>query len=438
MPLLLLPIIYLAFVGLGLPDGLLGAAWPQMHASLQAPLSYQGAVSALIMAGTIVSSLLTNRLVARFGTGRLTLGSVALTMVALVGFAASPSLPVTCLIALPYGLGAGAVDAALNAYVATHYAARHMNWLHMCWGIGAAGGPLALGAIMAAGHSWRMGYVTIGLVQCALVAVLAAALPLWKQAASARDAAAHDDGTRPDADGAPPRAADDHAHPTSRGPAAHPHARGRDSQAHTRKAVAHSRLIRLPGAPQALGAFLCYCALESSCGLWAATFLTGACRLDAATAASLAALFYGGIAAGRGVAGLLTRKMTAGGLMRLGIVLIALGLAALAAAAFLPAYAATLAGSGLLLVGLGCAPVYPQMIHLTPVHFGAEHNQSMMGLQMASAYTGSLVVPPLLGIALGTGGTALLPAFLCGLLVALALCLHALDRQRSAQRCGQR
>ncbi len=382
----LLAIIYLSFVSLGLPDGLLGAAWPAMHSDLGAAVSLAGTISVVICLGTIVSSLMTDRLVRRLGTGRLTAASVAMTAVALFGFSTCTALWQLVLWAIPYGLGAGAVDAALNAFVAMHYAARHMNWLHCCWGIGAAMGPTVMSWQMAGPASWPGGYRVVGVVQVALVAAIALSLPLWRDRATGTDAA-------------------DEGH-------------GRDG------AAARRELLRRPGVPQAMAGFLCYCALESSCGLWASTLLVLGHGVPAQTAALLASLFYVGITVGRLLSGVLTLRLDGRQLLRLGEVVMALGLATLLLA---PGKLAL--GAGLALLGLGCAPIYPQMIQLTPVRFGTDGTQSLMGMQMACAYVGSMAFPPLMGLVMERVSPLLLPVVAAALLAAMTVCLEVCDRR---------
>lgn len=383
----LLAIIYLSFVSLGLPDGLLGAAWPAMHSDLGAAVSLAGTISVVICLGTIVSSLMTDRLVRRLGTGRLTAASVAMTAVALFGFSTCTALWQLVLWAIPYGLGAGAVDAALNAFVATHYAARHMNWLHCCWGIGAAMGPTVMSWQMAGPASWPGGYRVVGVVQVALVAAIALSLPLWRDRATGTDAA-------------------DEGH-------------GRDGVPAARR-----ELLRRPGVPQAMAGFLCYCALESSCGLWASTLLVLGHGVPAQTAALLASLFYVGITVGRLLSGVLTLRLDGRQLLRLGEVVMALGLATLL---FAPGKLAL--GAGLALLGLGCAPIYPQMIQLTPVRFGTDGTQSLMGMQMACAYVGSMAFPPLMGLVMERVSPLLLPVVAAALLAAMTVCLEVCDRR---------
>ncbi len=385
----LLGIIYLAFVSLGLPDGLLGAAWPAMHASVDANVSLAGVVSMVICLGTITSSLLTVQLVRKLGTGRLTAVSVALTAAALFGFSASGAFWQLILWAIPYGLGAGAVDAALNAYVATHFAARHINWLHCCWGLGAAGGPLIMSWQMGGSAGWPGGYRIVGILQVILVVAIALSLPLWHDRADAVDAG------------------EKHA------------------------ALSRRELLSLPGVKLAMAGFLCYCALESSCGLWASTFLVLGHGVSAQTAALLASLFYAGITVGRFLSGMLTLRLDGKQLLRLGETVMALGVVILFVA---PGEAGL--GAGLALLGLGCAPIYPQMIQLTPERFGDENAQLLMGLQMTCAYVGSMAFPPLMGLLVEQVSPLLLPVAIAALLAIMTTCLIRCDSRVMATRAS--
>ena len=254
---LLLPVIYLAFISLGLPDSLLGSAWPVMYPELGTSVSSAGIISMIIAAGTIVSSLNSDRLNTRFGTGKITAVSVLTTAVALFGFSVSHSFLALCLWGIPYGLGAGSVDAALNNYVALHYKARHMSWLHCMWGVGCSTGPVVMG--YAINHStWNNGYRTIALFQIVLTLILFFSLPLWQ---------------KPSADAS----ADENSVPEQR---------------------SFSRLIRVPGVKEVLTCFFCYCAVESTAGMWAASYCTLFRGIDAKRAASWASLFYVGITIG--------------------------------------------------------------------------------------------------------------------------------------------
>ena len=372
---LLLAIIYLSFISLGLPDGLLGAAWPTIYPELSVPVSYAGILFAIISGGTVVSSLLSDRLTFRLGTGRVTAISVCMTAAALFGFASSDSYWMLCLWAIPYGLGAGSVDASLNNYVALHYTSRHMSWLHCMWGVGATVGPYIMGAVLSGGGHWSGGYRTVGFIQLALTAVLFLSLPLWKG--------------RPQAE---------------EGGAARP--------------LPLKEVIAIPGAKQIMVTFFCYCALEQSTALWASSYLALYKGVPADTAAFFASMFFIGITAGRALNGFLTMKFTDTQLIRMGQGVILTGICAM----LLPlGQGASIAG--LILIGLGCAPIYPCVIHSTPAHFGAEHSQALIGVQMASAYIGNCLMPPLFGLIANHIHVALLPVYLL-LILGLMVWMH--------------
>ena len=382
---LLLPIIYLAFISLGLPDSLLGSAWPSMYPLLGVPVSYAGILSMIISFGTIVSSLNSDRLTRALGAGRVTAISVGMTAAALFGFSISTQFWMLCLWAVPYGLGAGSVDAALNNYVALHYESRHMSWLHCMWGIGTMVSPMVMGRVLAGGGPWTAGYRYIALFQIALTAVLFLSLPLWQK----RTDEAAEDGTAP-------------------------------------QALSLGQVFRLPGAKEVMLCFFCYCALETTAGLWASSYLTLTRGVAADTAASFASLFYIGITAGRAACGFLTLKLSDTQMIRLGQGVLAVGVAAL-----LVPGPQLLALAGLVLVGVGCAPIYPSIIHATPDHFGADRSQAVIGIQMASAYVGNLVMPPLFGLLANNITPALFPFYLLVLLVLMVFMHEQLVRKTS-------
>ena len=382
---LLLPIIYLAFISLGLPDSLLGSAWPSMYPLLGVPVSYAGILSMIISFGTIVSSLNSDRLTRALGAGKVTAISVGMTAAALFGFSISTQFWMLCLWAVPYGLGAGSVDAALNNYVALHYESRHMSWLHCMWGIGTMVSPMVMGRVLAGGGPWTAGYRYIALFQIALTAVLFLSLPLWQK----RTGEAAEDGTAP-------------------------------------QALSLGQVFRLPGAKEVMLCFFCYCALETTAGLWASSHLTLTRGVAADTAASFASLFYIGITAGRAACGFLTLKLSDTQMIRLGQGVLAVGVAAL-----LVPGPQLLALAGLVLVGVGCAPIYPSIIHATPDHFGADRSQAVIGIQMASAYVGNLVMPPLFGLLANNITLALFPFYLLVLLVLMVVMHEQLVRKTS-------
>ncbi|MCI5493228.1 MAG: MFS transporter [Lachnospiraceae bacterium] len=378
---LLLVIIYLSFISLGLPDSLLGAAWPSMYQELNVPISYAGAISMIIAFGTIVSSLQSDRLTRRLGTGKVTAISVGMTALALFGFSISSSFWVLCLWAIPYGLGAGSVDAALNNYVALHYESRHMSWLHCMWGVGASVGPYIMGYVMTGGGSWSGGYRVISILQIVLTMILLFSLPLWKNRPVLADA---------------------------------------DGQEVQTKALSIREVFRIRGAKEVMICFFCYCALEQTTGLWASSYLTLYKGVAADVAATFASLFYVGITIGRALSGFLTMKFDDVRMIRMGECLIGLGVVIMV----LP-FGRELALAGFLIIGLGCAPIYPCVIHSTPAHFGAERSQAIIGIQMASAYVGTCLMPPVFGLIANSISVALLPVYLCIILV-LMIVMHEL------------
>ena len=369
---MLLALIYAAFISLGLPDALLGSAWPSMYRELSVPVSYSGLIFMIIAGGTIVSSLQSDRLTKAFGAGKVTAFSVLMTAVALFGFSVSRSYAALCLWAIPYGLGAGSVDASLNNYVALHYASRHMSWLHCMWGIGASAGPYIMGSALTGGYGWNTGYRSIALLQTALTAVLLLSLPLWRR----------------------------------------PQGEQRRIQDMQTKPLPLKHVVTIPGAKEIMITFFCYCAVEQTANLWASSYLTLYRGLSAKAAAGLASVFFTGITAGRFFSGFLTLKLNDTQMIRLGQSGIAAGILLL----FLP-FGTTSSLLGLGLIGLGCAPIYPSIIHATPARFGEDKSQAMIGVQMASAYAGTCLMPPVFGLVAHHIGVSLMPLYLTGILI---------------------
>lgn len=379
---LLLAIIYLAFISLGLPDSLLGSAWPSMYPEFQVPVSYAGIISMIIAVGTIVSSLQSDRLTRKFGTGMVTAASVFMTAAALFGFSISHSFFALCLWAVPYGLGAGSVDASLNNYVALHYASRHMSWLHCMWGVGASLGPYIMGYALTGGQGWNMGYRYIAILQIALTVILMFSLPLWKK----------------------------------RSPAGSTQEENVSSDA----PLSLKEILKIPGAKEVMITFFCYCALEQTAGLWASSYLVLHHGLSSQAAASFASWFYIGITIGRALSGFITIKLNDTQMVRLGQGIILAGCLLL----FLP-LGTKIALTGLILIGLGCAPIYPCIIHSTPEHFGADKSQAIIGVQMAFAYIGTCLMPPLFGLIANHISVTLFPFYLAAIL-ALMIFMHEL------------
>lgn len=349
---LLLALIYVSFISLGLPDSLLGSAWPQMQESLGVSLSLGGVISFIITASTILSSLMSHQVIQRFGTGAVTMCSVAMTALALFGFSLSNSFFALCLWAIPYGLGAGSVDAALNNFVALHCKAKHMSWLHCFWGIGATGGPYIMGLCLSRGMGWQAGYRTISFLQMALTLILLLSLPLWKKQEL----------------------------PLSGGETVRP------------QTPQWGKLLKRPGVKAALTAFFFYSALELTTGLWGSSYMVAVRGISAETAAKWISLFYLGITAGRFFSGFLTLRFSDDAMVRLGEGTAIVGILLM----LLPLHNLFLC-LGLILTGLGCAPIYPSLLHATPQRFGKSLSQSLMGTQMAISYLGSTTMPPVSG-----------------------------------------
>jgi fucose permease len=382
---LLLSIIYLSFISLGLPDSLLGAAWPVMRLQFGAPLPWAGGVTMIIAGGTICSSLLSERLTRRLGTRVVTTVSVLMTAAALAGFSTASAFWMLCLWAIPYGLGAGAVDAALNNYVALHYSSRHMSWLHSFWGVGALISPYVMS--WALRHAtWHTGYRTVSMIQFGIAALLLLTASLWR------------------------------LHKTQ------------EEKTAQRPAVGIKGALRIPGVPTMLMAFFAYCSAEAITMLWTCSYLVSVRGIAPETAAAFASLFYIGMTAGRMAAGFITDKLGDRTLIRLGGAVAMLGTVLIA----LPVGADIWALGGFVLVGLGCAPVYPSIIHSTPGLFGAHNSQAIIGIQMASAYTGSTFLPPLFGLVAGRFGLHLMPYVMLAFFAVMLLLIERTYRGASA------
>lgn len=379
MYLLLLAVIYLAFISLGLPDSLLGAAWPTIRMDFDVPLSYMGVVSMIISGGTIISGLMSERLTKKVGTRALTIVSVFLTAVALFGFSTTSEFYQLCLWSIPYGLGAGAIDAALNNYVALHYNSRHMSWLHCFWGVGTIISPYIMSYALT--HSvWTNGYRIVSYIQFGIAAVLLLTLPLWKVNKSAE---------------------------TEHGSTAILGIKG---------------ALKIKGVPYLLIGFLSYCAAEATTMLWASSYLEGTRGVGKEQAAAFGSLFFIGITVGRFLAGFISDKLGDNKMIRLGTCIALLGVCFIA----LPFKILTMIG--FIVIGLGCAPVYPCIIHSTPRNFGAENSQGIIGIQMASAYVGSTFMPPVFGLLANNVSLTLMPVYLAFFLIMLLVMIYKTEK----------
>ncbi|MDR0502629.1 MAG: MFS transporter [Treponema sp.] len=381
LTILLLIIIYLSFISLGLPDSLLGSAWPSMYNSLNVPLHYAGFISITISGGTVISSILSEKVIRRFGTGMVTAVSVFMTALALVGFSFSPSFIFLCLCAIPLGLGAGSVDAALNNYVALHFKARHMSWLHSFWGVGTTIGPLIMSSYLISANSWSSGYRTIGIIQFCLVAVLFASLPLWIKNSPSINTQKN-------------------------------------------KPASYKELFSIAGVKEALTVFFLYCAIESTAGLWGASFLVTEKGIKPEIAAQWIALYYFGITSGRFISGFITIKLNNRQMVRMGQIIAGCGIVIL----FMP-FGNKILLPGFFLIGMGFAPIFPSLIHGTPVNFGREYSQAVIGLQMAFAYIGTSIMPPLFGALASVISFKIFPVFLVIILIIKIIMFETLNKK---------
>lgn len=366
----LLVLIYVAFISLGLPDGLLGSSWPVMHLEINAPLESAGIISFSIAMGTIVSSAISARLTKRFGTGKIIVVSVAMTAIALIGYSFSSSMLELILWSIPLGLGAGAIDAALNNYVALHYSAKHMNWLHSFWGLGATGGPLILSFVLMFNGTWRNGYTLVGSLQVLLVIILMFSV---KYFINEND---NDDIEKDEI------------------------------------IVSNYQALKIKGVKYVAFLFLLYCSLEASTGIWAASFLTTTKGVSTSDAALWTSLYYFGITGGRFIAGLISNRIKSTTLISVGMIIILIG-----AFFLLIGTSKYVSLTGMILIGLGCAPIFPNLIHLIPKRFGSNVSQVVIGLSMVFAYIGILLAPPFVGFISKYVGLGIMPIFIVSIII---------------------
>lgn len=379
MYILLLAVIYLAFISLGLPDSLLGSAWPTIHASFDVPLSYMGFVSMIISGGTIISSLMAEKITKKVETKFLTTVSVFLTAIALFGFSTTTEFYQLCLWGIPYGLGAGAIDASLNNYVALHYNSRHMSWLHCFWGIGTIISPYVMSYALT--HTvWTDGYRTVSYIQFAIAAILVLTMPLWKINKS------------------------------------------KSAEENNTKTLGLKGALKIKGVPTLLVGFMAYCAAEATTMLWASSYLEGSKGVSKDEAAALGSLFFIGITAGRFLAGFISDKLGDNKMIRLGT-----GIALCGVILIVLPYKIT-SIIGFIIIGFGCAPVYPCIIHSTPKNFGAENSQGIIGIQMASAYVGSTFMPPVFGLIANHISLNVMPVYLTFFLILLLIMISKTEK----------
>ena len=373
MYLLLLSIIYLAFIGLGLPDSLLGAAWPTVYAEMNVPISHMGIITIIISTGTVVSSLFTDKAVAKFGTRVITAVSTLLTAVALFGFSVSTEFYQLCLLGIPYGLGAGAIDASLNNYVALHYSSKHMSWLHCFWGVGTIISPSIMSFALTKG-GWDDGYRAVALIQLTIAIAVFSSYPLWRVNET----------------------------------------KSNESEPEVTP-ISIGQAIKIKGVAAVLIGFLCYCAAESTAMLWTSSYFEGVFKVGKDEAAILGSIFFLGMTVGRAVSGFIADRVGDGPMISFGGILAIVG----AALTALPVKEVAIAG--FIILGLGCAPIYPCIIHMTPTRFGKERSQSIIGIQMASAYLGATLMPPIFGLIANYINIGLMPLYIMFFLIVMLI-----------------
>ena len=380
---ILISIIYLAFISLGLPDSLFGSAWPAMHKALNVPLSYMGIVSTVVILCTMLSSLFSERMIKRFGTGAVTSASVLLSAIGLFGYSTANSLPILCVWAIPYGLGAGSIDTALNSYVALNLKSRHMSWLHCFWGVGTIIGPYIMGSCLSGSGGWQGGYRIVSLIQAAIAAVMFLSIPLWNKFSKS--------GT---------------------------------TKQKEKAFVGIGNTLKMKGVPFVLLTFFGYSALEATTGVWASSYLCEYKGMAEDTSAKFAALFFLGITFGRFVCGFISDKLGDKKLIRIGFAGIIAGIVLI----LIPVEANVITLLGLVVTGIGCAPIYPSLIHSAPVYFGVNGSQAVIGLEMACACAGAAIMPPAFGIIANMTGLKAYPFYILILAFVMIVMFEKLNK----------
>ena len=373
---LLLLVIYIAFIGLGLPDSLLGSAWPAVYAELNIPVGYGSIISILISLGTVSASVFSARLINKFGTGVVTAISTGLSAVCLLGFSFAQSIWWFCLLGVPLGIGAGAIDAALNNYVATHYKSTHMNFLHSFYGVGVSLSPYLMSFALSVENNWRQGYRIVFYIMAGITLITVLAIPLWKKVKAIKT----------------------------------------EEEQFTPKTLSIGKMIKTRAIRYTWLLFFSTCALEFTCGIWGCTFLVTAEGMSESLAAKFITFYYLGITAGRLISGFISTKLNQKKIVYIGYA--SVGVALILIALPIPPI---VKGIGLFLIGLGNGPTFPNIIYLTPINFGKEVSQSIVGTQMACCNVGILLMPPLFGLLAQYIGAFLFPYYLIVLYVLMVL-----------------
>lgn len=376
MATILLIIIYIAFIGLGVPDSLIGSAWPALHMELDIPVETVSVITFLISGCTVLSSMFSARILNKLGTARVTAFSTAMTAIALLGFSFVPSFWFMIPLAIVLGFGAGAIDSGLNNYVALHFKASHMNFLHCFYGVGVSLSPYLMSQALS-GIGWRGGYRYAFYVQLVIAILLIVSIPMWKKTSL-------------------------------------------DEQQEDEKSVNLSlfQMAKMTEVRLVWVIMLATNAIEYACGVWGSTYLVESKGFEPQHGALALTIYYAGMSIGRFVSGVLADKISTWKRIGIGTVIIAPAVLLL----LLPVHGAV-SVAGLFLVGLGNGSIYPNMIHLTPHNFGKSLSQSIMGSQIAFAYTGVMLAPPMVSLISGVFGIRIYPVLLCLLYVVMVVSL---------------
>lgn len=362
---LLLGVIYLIFISLGLPDSLLGSGWPTMQVDFGVPSSYAGYISMMISCMTVISALLSPRMIRKFHTKWIVIASIGLTVLGLIGFSVASRYWMLLMIAVPYGLGAGAIDASVNHYVANHYRSSVMNFLHCFYGVGAVISPYIMSQALKFAR-WNEGYRWTAYIQLGILIACVLSLPLWKQNES-------------------------------------------KSAEENHESAGIWETLKVPGMLLTLIAFFAYSSGEATCFLWTPSYFAGTKPdLSAETVASFGSLIFGGLMLGRLISGFISNKLGDRKLIRIGIAVELLGILLV----FLPVRGYIAAAIGFVVVGTGMGPVYPAVQHMAPENFGKKYSAAAIGMQMAAAYIGSTFMPMVFGQIQQKLGIDIMPAYL--------------------------
>lgn len=366
MATILLIIIYITFIGLGIPDSLLGAAWPGISQELSLPVSWANFITIIISFGTIISSLLSTKLINKFSTSVVTAVSTTMTAISLFGFSISNNMIFLCLFSIPLGLGAGSIDTALNNYVAINYKASHMNFLHCFYGIGVSLSPFLM-SIALSKNSWQKGYRIVSFIQFGIAALTILSIPLWTKISSNQDS----------------------------------------GSANNSKNIGLLKLIKDKKVRMACFTFMGSCGLEYTCGTWGSTYLVNSKEMAIDTAALMITFYYVGIAIGRFISGLISIRYSSQQIIKIGLIFIFVAIILL----FIP-FSSNISGFAFFLIGMGNGPIFPNMLHLTPENFGEDNSQAVMGVQMAFSYFGIMLVPAFFGIMAQIFNTDFFPIYI--------------------------